>query len=202
MVFARDTRESGPRLVAALQAALEATGTEHHDYGLLTTPQLHYITRCKNTLGSPYDYGTPTELGYYEKTAAAFRRAMGSRRPNGGVIVDCANGVGGPKLRELIKHLPPVGEGGLDIKVVNDNVQHPEKLNHQVISGNMVEHCTTPSYQTCSAEQTMSKPASEPHLHLKPRRLPDVLHLTGTPIALSTTLSTKTRHFVCSMATG
>ena len=104
MVFARDTRESGPRLVAALQAALVATGSGYHDYGLLTTPQLHYITRCENTLGSPYDYGTPTELGYYEKTAAAFKRAMGSRRPNGGVIVDCANGVGGPKLRELIKH--------------------------------------------------------------------------------------------------
>ena len=134
VVFARDTRDSGPRLVTALQAALEAAGTEFTDYGLLTTPQLHYITRCLNTKGSLYDYGEPTELGYYEKTAAAFKRALGSRKPNGVVIVDCANGVGGPKLRELIKYLPTAEEGGLDVKVVNDDVHHSERLNHQVSS--------------------------------------------------------------------
>ncbi len=132
VVFARDTRASGPHLVSALLAALEASGTENADYKLLTTPQLHYITRCLNTKGTPYEYGEPTEQGYYKKTAAAFKAAMGSKKFNGPVTVDCANGVGGPKLRELIKHLPSPSDGGLEIKVVNDDVVQPERLNHQV----------------------------------------------------------------------
>lgn len=118
--------------MTALVAALEASETEYTDYKLLTTPQLHYITRCLNTKGTSYEYGEPTEQGYYEKTAAAFKTAMGSKKVNGPVTVDCANGVGGPKLRELIKHLPSLSEGGLEIKVVNDDVVQPERLNHQV----------------------------------------------------------------------
>ena len=132
MVYARDTRASGPRLVSALVAALEASKTEYEDYKLLTTPQLHYITRCLNTKGTPYEYGEPTEQGYYQKLAAAFKTAMGSRKFNGPITVDCAHGVGGPKLQELIKHLPSSSQGGLEIKVVNDDVLKPEHLNHQV----------------------------------------------------------------------
>ncbi|MCJ1292614.1 Phosphoacetylglucosamine Mutase [Xylographa carneopallida] len=131
IVFARDTRASGPRLVAALTAALDATDTEYTDYKLLTTPQLHYITRCLNTQGTPFDYGVPTEEGYYEKTATAFKKAMQGRKPSGGLTVDCANGVGGPKLRELVKFLPPISEGGLEIRIVNDDVVSPERLNSQ-----------------------------------------------------------------------
>ena len=134
VIFARDTRASGARLVSALLAALEASGTEYTDYKLLTTPQLHYITRCLNTKGTPYEYGEPTEEGYYQKIAAAFKIATGIRKFNGPITVDCANGVGGPKLRELIKHLHSISDGGLEIKVVNDNVVEPERLNHQVNS--------------------------------------------------------------------
>lgn len=130
MVFARDTRASGPRLVSALTEALEATGTESTDYKILTTPQLHYLTRCLNTKGTQYEYGEPTEQGYYEKLAAAFKTAMQGKKFNGSVTVDCANGVGGPKLTELIKYLPSASEGGLEIKVVNDDVVKPERLNH------------------------------------------------------------------------
>ena len=134
VVFARDTRASGPRLVIALVAALEATETEITDYKILTTPQLHYLTRCLNTKGTPYEYGETTEQGYYEKTAKAFKTAMQGKKFSGGVTVDCANGVGGPKLRELIKYLPSPSEGGVEIRVVNDDVLKPERLNHQVSS--------------------------------------------------------------------
>ena len=132
MVFARDTRASGPRLVSALLAALDVSQTEYTDYKLLTTPQLHYITRCLNTKGTPYEYGEPTEQGYYQKIGASFKAAMGTRKFSGPVTVDCANGVGGPKLCELVKHLPPLSEGGLEIKIVNDDVLRPERLNHLV----------------------------------------------------------------------
>ena len=133
VIFARDTRASGSRLVACLVDALEATGAEYTDYKLLTTPQLHYLVRCVNTKGSQWEYGEVSETGYYEKLSTAFKQAMGHRKANGSVTVDCANGVGGPKLKELIKYLPKANEpGGIDIKVVNDDVLTPENLNVQV----------------------------------------------------------------------
>ncbi|KAF2843386.1 phosphoacetylglucosamine mutase [Patellaria atrata CBS 101060] len=131
VIFARDTRASGSRLVACLVDALEATGTEFTDYKILTTPQLHYLVRCVNTKGTQQEYGEVSEKGYYEKLGAAFRQAMKHKKSTGNITVDCANGVGGPKLRELIKYLPSGDEGGVTIKVVNDDVHKPENLNLQ-----------------------------------------------------------------------
>ncbi|KAL2866735.1 phosphoacetylglucosamine mutase PCM1 [Aspergillus lucknowensis] len=131
VVFARDTRASGSRLVGVLGAALTATQAETLDLKFMTTPQLHYVVRCKNTLGTQYEYGEPTEQGYYEKLAAAFKRVMRGIKVNGALTVDCANGVGGPKLRELIKYLHSPEEGGVDIKVVNDDVINPDSLNFE-----------------------------------------------------------------------
>lgn len=132
VVFARDTRASGSRLAGCLRSALTATGVEFEDFRYLTTPQLHYIVRCKNTLRTPYEYGEPTEEGYYKKLAHAFQVVMKSKSSSGPVTIDCANGVGGPKLRELAKKLPSAKEGGVDIKVVNDNVIEPDSLNYEV----------------------------------------------------------------------
>ncbi|KAL9057177.1 MAG: hypothetical protein Q9162_002505 [Coniocarpon cinnabarinum] len=131
IVFARDTRASGPALVASLLDALHAVGAEYKDYGFLTTPQLHYMTRCLNTEGTDYSYGAPNEEGYYSKLAMAFVGAMKHKKINGAVTVDCANGVGAPKLKELIKHLPSSGQGGIDIHVVNDAIAQPDMLNVQ-----------------------------------------------------------------------
>lgn len=132
VVFARDTRASGPYLVTALKAALDAVKVEHTDYGIMTTPQLHYIVRCVNTVNLPSAFGEPTEQGYYKKMASAFKILMHGRTIKGSITVDCANGVGGPKLRELMKYLPSAKEGGIDIKVVNDDVVKPEALNFEV----------------------------------------------------------------------
>ncbi|KAJ5723134.1 Phosphoacetylglucosamine mutase [Penicillium malachiteum] len=127
VVFARDTRASGSRLVGVLNAALTATEVEFIDFKYMTTPQLHYIVRCKNTLGTQYEYGEPSEQGYYEKLVTSFKKVMRGVKVQGSLTVDCANGVGGPKLRELIKVLDAAG--GLDIKVVNDDVINPDALN-------------------------------------------------------------------------
>jgi phosphoacetylglucosamine mutase len=131
VVVARDTRASGSRLLGCLLDGLKSAGAEYKDYGYLTTPQLHYMVRCLNTEGTSEAYGTPTEVGYYEKFSSAFKKAMGSKKVNGSLTVDCANGVGGPKLNELIKYLP-AKETGLEIHVVNDNVIKPEALNVDV----------------------------------------------------------------------
>lgn len=130
VVFARDTRASGSRLVGVLNAALTATEAEFLDMKYMTTPQLHYIVRCKNTLGTQYEYGEPTEQGYYEKLAEAFKRVMRGVKVKGSLTVDCANGVGGPKLQELLKYLPT--EPGLEIKIANADVINPDSLNFEV----------------------------------------------------------------------
>jgi phosphoacetylglucosamine mutase len=134
VVFGRDTRASGSRLVSILSDALTASKVEFLDLKYQTTPQLHYVVRCKNTLGTQYEYGEPTEQGYYEKLSTAFKKVMKGVKVNGSLTVDCANGVGGPKLHELIKYLPPASDGGIDIRVVNDNVINPDSLNFEVYS--------------------------------------------------------------------
>jgi len=131
VVYGRDTRPSGHKLVGALSDAIEAAGGEATDFRILTTPQLHYLVRCVNTEGTPEAYGKVSELGYYEKLAEAFVRALGGRKINGPLTVDCANGVGGPKLNEFLKHVPK-DKTGFDVKVVNDDVIRPEVLNYDV----------------------------------------------------------------------
>ncbi|KAF2191440.1 Phosphoacetylglucosamine mutase [Zopfia rhizophila CBS 207.26] len=128
VVIARDTRASGARLLSCVLNGLKGASAEAKDFGFLTTPQLHYMVRCLNTEGTADAYGAPTEKGYYEKLGEAFKRALHGKKPSGSLTVDCANGVGGPKLTELIKYLPPKGEG-LEIFVVNDDVIKPESLN-------------------------------------------------------------------------
>ncbi|KAI9172136.1 Phosphoacetylglucosamine mutase [Paramyrothecium foliicola] len=128
VIYGRDTRPSGHRLVTALADALEATGAEYTDYKILTTPQLHYLVRCINTEGTPKAYGAVSEAGYYDKMSEAFVRALRGRKIQGPLIVDCANGVGGPKLTELLKVIPK-DKSGFEVKVVNDDVLRPEVLN-------------------------------------------------------------------------
>ncbi|KAJ4424806.1 Phosphoacetylglucosamine Mutase [Gnomoniopsis sp. IMI 355080] len=126
VVYGRDTRPSGHTLVSALADALEATSTEYVDYKILTTPQLHYLTRATNTEGTPESYGEVSEAGYYKKFSDAFVHALKGRKIKGNLIVDCANGVGGPKLSEFLKYVP---KDTIDVKVVNDDVLRPEVLN-------------------------------------------------------------------------
>jgi phosphoacetylglucosamine mutase len=57
---------------------------------------------------------------------------MKGKKTVGPVTVDCANGVGGPKLAELVKYLKKGAEGGVDVKIINDDVLKAEVLNHEV----------------------------------------------------------------------
>lgn len=127
VIFGRDTRPSGTKLVESLVDALIDSETEYKDYGFLTTPQLHYLTRCANTEGTANSYGEVSEKGYYKKLADAFVRANEGKKFDGSLTVDCANGVGGPKLAEFMKYLP---RGTLEIKIINDDILKAEALNH------------------------------------------------------------------------
>lgn len=129
VICGRDTRPSGVGLSAALSDACEAVGVEYTDFKRVTTPQLHYLTRCINTEGKPNSYGKVSKAGYNEKMSEAFQRALRGRKVQGQLIVDCANGVGGPELTELLKYIP---KDLIDIKVVNDDVLRPKVLNLDV----------------------------------------------------------------------
>lgn len=128
VIFGRDTRRSGLKLVESLVDALLDSETEYKDYGFLTTPQLHYLTRCANTEGTANAYGEVSEQGYYKKLANAFVWVNIGKKFHGSVTVDCANGVGGLKLAEFIKYLP---KDCLVIKIINDDILRPEILNHE-----------------------------------------------------------------------
>lgn len=129
VIYARDTRPSGARLVKALEAGLKATNVTYKDFGILTTPQLHYLVRATNTQNDKNPYGEVSEAGYYKKLAAAFKRATANAKITSPVTVDCANGVGAPKLKEMIKYLPSAEETGLHINVANDRIEQAEVLN-------------------------------------------------------------------------
>ncbi|KAJ7382436.1 Phosphoglucomutase-3 [Desmophyllum pertusum] len=106
--IARDTRPSGVQFVKSLADGIEALGGLCHDYGVLTTPQLHYMVRCHNTDG---EYGEATEEGYYKKITKAFQRlrALSGRSGAPLIKIDAANG-------RLNNHL----RGSLAIVLCND----------------------------------------------------------------------------------
>ncbi|KAF8499443.1 phosphoacetylglucosamine mutase [Gautieria morchelliformis] len=94
VIYARDTRPSGPALVAALEDGLKAMGAEARNEGVKTTPILHYLVRCVNTRGTRDDYGEDSEQGYYKKLSNAFIKLLSGKRSSMPLVVDCANGVG------------------------------------------------------------------------------------------------------------
>ncbi|KAG8717644.1 Phosphoacetylglucosamine Mutase [Ceratobasidium sp. 394] len=113
VLYARDTRPSGPALIKALEDGLTAVGAVGRNEGVQTTPIVHYLVRCVNTKGTPEEYGEDTVEGYYTKLADAFRKLMTNKQPPPPLIVDCANGVGylalqkfAPYVENILKFIP------------------------------------------------------------------------------------------------
>lgn len=69
-------RPSCPELVKCLEVGLKAAGANTTNFGLKTTPMLHYLVRCINTADTSDAYGEPTEEGYYKKLTSAFATAV------------------------------------------------------------------------------------------------------------------------------
>ncbi|XP_047128946.1 phosphoacetylglucosamine mutase isoform X1 [Hydra vulgaris] len=125
VVVARDTRPSSLPLVNSVKEGVKVLDGHCDDFGLLTTPQLHYIVCCINTDGS---YGEPTEEGYYKKFSTAFlnlRKMICKESEPTTIMVDGANGVGAPKILEMMKYL----DGTLQIQLYNDKTDDVLALN-------------------------------------------------------------------------
>ncbi|XP_074471736.1 phosphoacetylglucosamine mutase isoform X1 [Sebastes fasciatus] len=122
----KDTRSSSASLSQAVLDGVSALGGHSKDYGLVTTPQLHYMVCCQNTQGK---YGEATVEGYYKKLSQAFielsKNASNCTDDQKHLSVDGANGVGALKVREMESHL----KGELHISLFNDGSKG--KLNHE-----------------------------------------------------------------------
>ncbi|KII93758.1 hypothetical protein PLICRDRAFT_152796 [Plicaturopsis crispa FD-325 SS-3] len=105
VVYARDTRPSGPALVAALEDGLTAIGAEGRNAGVTTTPILHYLVRAINTKGTKESYGDDSEDGYYTKLSTAFKKLVAGRPTPSPLLIDCANGVGAPAAEKLSSYI-------------------------------------------------------------------------------------------------
>jgi len=105
VLYARDTRPSGPALVAALEDGLKAMGAQARNEGVKTTPVLHYLVRCVNTKGTKEEYGDDSEEGYLAKLTDAYRKLVIGKPPSSPLVVDCANGVGFFGIEGISKHL-------------------------------------------------------------------------------------------------
>ncbi|XP_041985319.1 phosphoacetylglucosamine mutase [Aricia agestis] len=110
-----DTRYTSPRLAAAAVHGVMALKGTPKEFGIVTTPILHYCVRCRND----NSYGKPTEEGYYEKIVGAFKNIRQKLSVTGNyntiLYVDGANGVGGKKLNIIKKGL----DGELDLVLHN-----------------------------------------------------------------------------------
>ncbi|KAI0048372.1 phosphoacetylglucosamine mutase [Auriscalpium vulgare] len=105
VIYARDTRPSGPSLVASLEDGLKAIGAETRDAGVTTTPILHYLVRAINTKGTSAEYGDDSEDGYFKKLSGAFKQLVSGKPALPPLVVDCANGVGANAVEKIVPYL-------------------------------------------------------------------------------------------------
>lgn len=125
----KDTRPSSPSLAKCAIDGVLALSGKPWDFGIVTTPMLHYFVTCKNTNGQ---YGQATEDGYYNKLVSAFKKLRGETYTNKNykpdLLYDGANGVGAKKIKIFQERLGPC----MNITMYNDALIGTGKLNHMV----------------------------------------------------------------------
>ncbi|TBU45104.1 phosphoacetylglucosamine mutase [Dichomitus squalens] len=126
VVYARDTRPSGPALVASLEDGLKALGADARNAGVTTTPVLHYLVRAINTKGTKDSYGDDTEEGYLEKLSSAFKQLVAGKPALPPLVIDCANGVGAIVGQKLARHLG----NSLELQLANTAIDTLGALNN------------------------------------------------------------------------
>lgn len=125
VIVARDSRESSPALSQATIDGIQSIpNVSFKDYGLNTTPQLHYLTRTSNDSA----FGELSEDGYYNKLAEAFKNIykLSLNEEKIDITIDSANGVGAPKVKDLLSNY--LNEE-ISFHLVNNDYDQPNLLN-------------------------------------------------------------------------
>jgi phosphoacetylglucosamine mutase len=93
ILIGADNRPSSPSLVECIKAAVEAAGCEFHDFGIVTTPQFHYLLNESNLKGIVEE----KECYVFDirgKVNRLFEDFRPAGRYEGQLQLDCAGGVG------------------------------------------------------------------------------------------------------------
>lgn len=142
VVVAHDTRPSCPLLLDAFQTGVADLNGCLKNYGLLSTPQLHYMVRCINTDSA---YGQPDETGYYKKLSLAFNNIWSlidfknNSRYEKDLFVDGANGIGADKIKKMsdliksdfkLRNNNNTEKNQMNILAFNEGIANDDVLNH------------------------------------------------------------------------
>lgn len=127
LVVGRDSRESGPHLLECLIASAKTImKAKIIDYGLLTTPQLHFLTNETNINNSD----NVPESEYYTYFLNAWSNITKLHNVieifSSTLTIDAANGIGGPKMQEMLKSWSAAKQ----VTLINNQWQNPELLNN------------------------------------------------------------------------
>lgn len=134
IIVGRDTRESGIEFVKFLHefftslTKLDPKTVIVLDYGIVTTPQLHFIVR-KHTIAKELNQMDLTKE-YFDSFFLPFITLLSQVHSQKltKLVIDCANGVGALQLEKLLplyeKHSP-----FLKLELINTNYQDSSKLN-------------------------------------------------------------------------
>ncbi|EEB19074.1 Phosphoacetylglucosamine mutase, putative [Pediculus humanus corporis] len=117
VLLGRDTRSSSPKLSELAIDGIKSMNGQFKDYGIVTTPFLHYMVFCKNTFEGGKE---PVVDDYNSKLVKSFKilndyNHGGCKNYKPFVLLDGANGVGALKVNEIKSEL----ENLLNIKVYN-----------------------------------------------------------------------------------
>ncbi|TIA90161.1 hypothetical protein E3P99_01670 [Wallemia hederae] len=133
IIIARDTRPSGDAMLSSLNHGIESVNNGSvsvQDFGLATTPALHYLVRATNSKGTNDDYGEPTIQGYMDKMVSAFNGLVQGKPSIAPLKVDCANGIGAPYIHDLSEKLQKVNAPLTLEPVFDDTTPGIGKLNN------------------------------------------------------------------------
>lgn len=111
---------------------MQAVGCDTKLFGEVTTPMLHFFVKHYNWDDHEYTRDTPTTViskSYQENFAGHFLKFFSilpefHKKENEQILLDCANGIGGPYAKEFasvikpVLNLEPINTG--DLNFLND----------------------------------------------------------------------------------
>lgn len=114
ITVARDSRESGARLLAALKAGISVfPAVKIIDFELLTTPQLHFLVYSLNTSSQPSQVRDSTYYDHFVSIWNQLTQLYEVTELPFHLTIDCANGIGADKVKQLISQAGHMLENSL-----------------------------------------------------------------------------------------
>ncbi|KAJ9459992.1 Phosphoacetylglucosamine mutase [Diplonema papillatum] len=125
----RDTRPTGTTLSDAVKAGVAVAGGVCVDFGVVSTPQLHFFVHKASLNADLGGTDDPTEELYYSSAVEAFKKLTPDALRKVKVVVDASNGVGYQKMVAMAERMTAYGIA-VEADVRNGNTAEAAALNH------------------------------------------------------------------------